>query len=187
MKKFIIFPVILTILIFSVELYGQFIEEVDPTVSQFPILRGVGDPNYTGDLDLQIPLMTVPGRGGLNYDINLIYVMGNGVPASQSASWVGLGWNLNMYQISCSPSYQYNTGDYPETINSTGKDLYYLSYPGGFTPIMEFSGGDWLPLQWRKLKIEAIPAPTYSDGVYKDYLYFLLFYFLFLPYHFQLS
>jgi len=48
-------------------------ENVDPTVSQFEIIRGSGDPDYTGALNFKIPLMKVPGRGGLDYALELSY------------------------------------------------------------------------------------------------------------------
>lgn len=128
-------------------------ENVDPTVSQLEVIRGSGDPDYSGDLNVNIPLMTVPGRGGLNFNINLQYVHGNGVPASESASWVGLGWNLNMYQITCSPTYDPDIAS-SGSLLSDDKDMYYLSYPGGATPFRKFAD-DWTPLNWSAIKIEA--------------------------------
>jgi len=50
---------------------------------------GVGS---TGDMNLNIPLITVPGRGGLDFPIALHYAAG--IKVDQPASWVGLGWNL---------------------------------------------------------------------------------------------
>ena len=48
---------------------------------------------FSGDFTYNIPLLSVPGdRGG--YPINLSYHSGVGV--DQEASWVGLGWNINM-------------------------------------------------------------------------------------------
>ncbi|MGD1848418.1 MAG: hypothetical protein ACFB10_23755 [Salibacteraceae bacterium] len=47
---------------------------------------------FTGDLNYNIPLLTVPGPNG-GYPINLGYASGIGV--EQEASWVGLGWNIN--------------------------------------------------------------------------------------------
>ena len=135
-------------------------ENVDPTVSQFEIIRGSGDPDYTGALNFKIPLMKVPGRGGLDYDLELAYVHGSGVPASESASWVGLGWNLNMYQISCSPAY---APDGADAISSTGKDVYHLSYPGGSTTIYQFADG-WRPLDWSAIKIDAVTESNYSTS-----------------------
>src|SRR5690554_6591815 len=46
----------------------------------------------TGDFNYNIPVMDVGG-----YPINLSY--NSGVTMDQEASWVGLGWNLNVGQI----------------------------------------------------------------------------------------
>jgi len=46
----------------------------------------------TGDFNYNIPIMDVGG-----YPLNLSY--DSGVTMDQEASWVGLGWNLNVGQI----------------------------------------------------------------------------------------
>jgi hypothetical protein len=48
---------------------------------------------YTGDFTYNIPLLSVPGPNG-GYPINLAYHSGVGM--DQEASWVGLGWNVNV-------------------------------------------------------------------------------------------
>jgi hypothetical protein len=53
---------------------GQLNEVTDPTVTQFVITRGAGDPDFTGDLSLNIPLLTVPGVCGLDFNINVQYL-----------------------------------------------------------------------------------------------------------------
>ncbi|PSQ89308.1 MAG: hypothetical protein BRD45_03580 [Bacteroidetes bacterium QS_8_64_10] len=45
-----------------------------------------------GDLNLSIPVLTVPGRG-LNFDVSFSYK--SSIKVSQRASWVGLGWNFD--------------------------------------------------------------------------------------------
>lgn len=143
-------------------------ENIDPTVSQFEIFRGSGDPDYTGALSFKLPLLKVPGRGGFGHDIELVYIHGSGVPASESASWVGLGWNLNLYQISCVPAYAPGVDD---EVIADGKDIYHLSYPKGSTAIYEFADG-WRPLDWSAIQIQAeIDAnPSSPDWeVRKDY------------------
>lgn len=47
----------------------------------------------TGDFTYNIPLLSVPGPNG-GYPINLAYHSGIGM--DQEASWVGLGWNVNV-------------------------------------------------------------------------------------------
>lgn len=51
---------------------------------------------YSGDFTYNIPLMSVPGPNG-GYPINLAYHSGVGM--EQEASWVGLGWSLNVGSI----------------------------------------------------------------------------------------
>ncbi|MCD6067122.1 MAG: hypothetical protein K0S33_1948 [Bacteroidetes bacterium] len=51
----------------------------------------------TGDFNYNLPLLTVPGPNG-GYPINLNY--NAGITTEQEASWVGLGWNLNVGEIS---------------------------------------------------------------------------------------
>ncbi len=48
---------------------------------------------YTGDFTYNIPLLSVPGPNG-GYPINLAYH--SGIGTDQEASWVGLGWNVNV-------------------------------------------------------------------------------------------
>jgi hypothetical protein len=52
---------------------------------------------YTGDFTYNIPLLSIPGPNG-GYPINLAYHSGVGM--EQEASWVGLGWALNVGAIS---------------------------------------------------------------------------------------
>jgi hypothetical protein len=52
---------------------------------------------YTGDYNYNIPLLSVPGPNG-GYPINIAYHSGIGM--EQEASWVGLGWTLNVGAIS---------------------------------------------------------------------------------------
>lgn len=47
----------------------------------------------TGDVGVQIPLFTVPGRNGLDFPVMLTY--NTGIPVMQDASLAGLGWDLN--------------------------------------------------------------------------------------------
>lgn len=51
---------------------------------------------YSGDFTYNIPLLSVPGPNG-GYPINLAYHSGPGV--DEEASWVGLGWNINVGAI----------------------------------------------------------------------------------------
>ncbi len=55
--------------------------------------NSAGSVDFHGDYSASIPLMTVPGRGGMDYPIGLSYK--SGITATARATWVGLGWNLN--------------------------------------------------------------------------------------------
>jgi hypothetical protein len=48
---------------------------------------------YSGDYTYNLPLLSVPGPNG-GYPVNLAYH--SGVSMEQEASWVGLGWSLNV-------------------------------------------------------------------------------------------
>lgn len=57
-------------------------------------LTQAGEASYSGDLGFSIPLLTVPGRHGHNFDIAISY--NSNISQRQYASWVGLGWNLEI-------------------------------------------------------------------------------------------
>jgi hypothetical protein len=66
-----------------------------PEYSGFSLDRIGGeqvDP-FTGAFSYSIPLLEVPGTGGLSHPITLSYSSGS--KPDQDASWVGFGWNLN--------------------------------------------------------------------------------------------
>ena len=63
-----------------------------PEVYSFNAPPGPNVDLFTGDLSFGLPLMDVPGRGGMSHPISLGYSAG--VKVGQESSWVGLGWNL---------------------------------------------------------------------------------------------
>jgi hypothetical protein len=71
-----------------------------PEVTHFtrPVEPGV---DAHGDLSLSIPLMTVPGRNGLDFPMVAQYR--SGIVVAQSASWIGLGWELDIGSITRHP------------------------------------------------------------------------------------
>jgi YD repeat-containing protein len=66
-------------------------------VSKFEYKR-LGKVDFRGDLNLSVPVLTVPGRGGLDFPISLSYK--SGIKGVDRATWVGLGWTLNEGYIS---------------------------------------------------------------------------------------
>ena len=47
----------------------------------------------SGDFSYNLPVINLPGRGGLDFTFNLQYKAG--IKLNQEASWTGLGWNLS--------------------------------------------------------------------------------------------
>lgn len=91
-----------------------------------PVRSGVGP---GGALNLSIPVLSVPGRGGLNFDISFSYQ--SGIKVDQEASWIGLGWDFNpgsitrdirgnLKELSC---------DYADAVHDM-PDQYYATIPG---------------------------------------------------------
>ncbi len=68
-----------------------------PEVQSFePISTNQMVDPFTGDFTYNIPLFNLPGPNG-GYPVNLAYH--SGIQMDQEASWVGLGWNINMGTI----------------------------------------------------------------------------------------
>lgn len=147
--------------------------ESDPSVSQFSFIRGDGDPGFTGDLTFSLPLMTVPGRGGLNFDIKLNYVTGGGVPAKQNGAWVGLGWNLTAGQITCSPAMAKEDSIDVNILTYVAWDQFFLTMPDGMaTEIVQFDD-KWYPVNWSAIKIDTA-INRFSDTYVTEYKEFVI-------------
>ena len=115
-----------------------------PAASSLPDYKGDSTNLYTGDFLYSLPLLTVPGRGGLDYPISVSYK--SGITLEQESDWVGLGWSLSADQITQSiipyafgipdefnpPEYDYNR--YASLGSVLGKivgdDPYYLERDG---------------------------------------------------------
>lgn len=72
----------------------------------FNLIKGEGGGTYTGEVQLRFPVMTVPGRNGLDYTINLNYQSGVrfkknpcGSLSPQQSGWVGRGFNIQIGSI----------------------------------------------------------------------------------------
>src|SRR5262252_1562717 len=68
------------------------------------ITRAAIGENPAGDLQFRLPLLTVPGRNGLDVPIVLTYQ--SGPRNQQPASWVGLGFNLQVGTITRTVRYR---------------------------------------------------------------------------------
>lgn len=82
---------------YSVEVYAL---TSGPGQQEYASFEPVGTTDmvnlYSGDFTYNIPLLSIPGPNG-GYPINLAYHSGIGM--DQEASWVGLGWNVNVGAI----------------------------------------------------------------------------------------
>ncbi len=92
-----------------------------------------------GNLNLSIPIVTVPGRGGLDYPISLSYR--SGIKAEQQSSWVGLGWSFDPGSITRDVQSEYDVvndvavvhgADFAQDASQleSQPDMYYVSLPG---------------------------------------------------------
>ena len=52
---------------------------------------------FTGDFKYNIPLLTLSGPNGEKFPLDINY--SGGIRVNEEASWVGLGWNLNIGEI----------------------------------------------------------------------------------------
>ena len=78
-------------------LFAQSGGPTQPEVQSFePVQTNQMVDLFTGDFTYNIPLFNIPGPDG-GYPINLAYH--SGIKMEQEASWVGLGWNINVGTI----------------------------------------------------------------------------------------
>jgi RHS repeat-associated protein len=90
-KNVLMFTLILVS--FSSYSYGD-VSYTDPSITYFPEAKSGGTVDYKGDFRWSENIMTVPGRNGLSFDLNLSYK--SGILVEQESSWVGLGWDLSI-------------------------------------------------------------------------------------------
>lgn len=93
-----------------------------PEVSHFTRITTPGIDGH-GDLSLALPLLTVPGRDGLDFDLVAQYR--SGIQVSQSASWIGLGWELDlgsMTRHALGGVVGYKQADFAHALNDDGAD-----------------------------------------------------------------
>ncbi len=76
----------------------KFQEPKTPEVYSFEKYGNIPISEYTGVPNITIPLYTVK-NGDIQIPLNLSY-HSNGIRVQEEASWVGLGWNINMGMIS---------------------------------------------------------------------------------------
>jgi len=110
-----------------------------------------------GSLRLEtFPLMEVEGRNGFGQDIDLHY--NAGVRVKQEASWVGLGWNIDMDFITRSPKGY--ADDYENTghLDDPADPLDNFYSPWGVLVLDE--DGDFVPEEWEPIIIDIQRGPN---------------------------
>ncbi len=139
-----------------------------------------------GDLNLSIPIMTVPGRGGLDFPITFSYHAP--IKKNDRATWIGVGWNFEPGSITRDP--QGGIAGHPgvdftdEDVYHPQPDMYYVMIPGkGTQPFSRsndpdfyttfLTGQNFYPLNtqkfythyWQPWKIEATIASPGSINI----------------------
>lgn len=114
-----------------------------------------------GDLNLEVPLLTIPGRNGLAYPVQLRYA--SGIRYDQPSSWVGGGWNFDPGSITRdvqSVVLRQEGENVPYNVDFTAKppaqpDHYYLTVPEGGSAMVR-SG----PIGIQQRPPRGTPPPT---------------------------
>jgi hypothetical protein len=68
---------------------------VTPEVATFPKYGNIPINFYTGGPDINIPLYSI-SEGDINLPITLRYLSNHGLKVNEEATWVGLGWDLDV-------------------------------------------------------------------------------------------
>lgn len=150
-------------------MFNQYITQPDVWRPAAPSKPGV---DAKGDLTLSIPVMTVPGRGGLDYQIQFTYR--SGIRVGQRASWIGLGWEFDPGSITREPMGLVDgAGVVHATDWATGTapvwqpDAYFVTTPAGSSMMTRFIAGITPPRtdvdgfylhEWRPWKVDFTTA-----------------------------
>lgn len=134
--------------------FNEYITQPDVWRPGKPLSPGV---TAGGDLTMNLPVLTVPGRNGLDYTVALTYQ--SGIKLQQPSSWVGVGWRFDPGSITRDVQGlvldgQQHTVDYARS-PAYQPDTYYVTTPGGaFTMVR------------RNLALGLRPARGTPDGFY---------------------
>ena len=90
--KSILYVTILFLVMLAVKVDSS-VETSAPESNSFSDTGRGSTPGYTGDISIDVPLLTIPGRTGLGFPLTLSY--SPGIRVEQEASWVGLGWDIS--------------------------------------------------------------------------------------------
>src|SRR3989344_2361047 len=183
MKNRIIILIVIFLVSLSFASAGNNVKDAEPSVSSFDVVKSNEQDLYTGDLNLNLPLLNVPGR---SLDVPLSLTYSSGIRVDDEASWVGLGWNLGVGAITRAvvnfPDDSQNGlfGPNNPSKDRNDQDLYSMSFPGGggrfFYGCTKFDvDGNpicsnpndyaWLTRSWGPTKIEPIAPSGLGNGI----------------------
>ncbi len=134
-----------------------------------------------GDLNLSIPVMTIPGRNGLDFDVVFGYT--SGIKVRQQASWIGLGWSFDPGSIARDVQTMVAGGPFTTDdgmLASQQPDLYYVTKPGeSFTMVRHdplaipgnqlpsrLSPTEFYPLNNKPVRVEYDWVDSVKIGIY---------------------
>jgi len=183
-KILVLFLIIVFVISFNINFVNAATKETTPEAAGFSQTGSGADPGYTGDIGVNVPLLTVPGRNGFDLPVSLSY--SSGIRVDDEASWVGLGWNLGVGAITRAvvnfPDDSQNGlfGPNNPSKDRNDQDLYSMSFPGGggrfFYGCTKFDvDGNpicsnpndyaWLTRSWGPTKIEPIAPSGLGNGI----------------------
>jgi hypothetical protein len=134
---------------------------------------GEGVNEVTGDFSYNVPLLDVPGPEG-SYPINAFYRAG--IKPEQDASWIGLGWNVNVGSINRNivgfPD-DYSAVPYKVTDTWTGvsaNSSYSMSTPLSTNRVSTSLGQMLSPVtKYYTIPLDPTTANIYAYGALKGY------------------
>ncbi len=173
MKKEIIILIVIFLVSLSFVNAGNNVKDAEPSVSSFDVVKSNEQDLYTGDLNLNLPLLNVPGR---NLDVPISLTYSSGIRVDDEASWVGLGWNLGVGAITRAVNNEADDGTYGflnaaflppgSTRDDEGaQDSYFVTFQGGGGKIIFVYNPNlqqYVPQMqsWKPWKIEYSKNPT---------------------------
>jgi YD repeat-containing protein len=154
--------------------------KIDPTKG-YNIDANVGVNAFTGDVQVNYPLFTIPGRAGLNVPVSLSYSSNTYNPDLRPFAYkphqertymlppgsFGSGWSFTMGSIQCvpdgaTPNDQSKAQD--PCYRSTGSEQYQIHLLGGVSGKLSNTGGNnWVTQKYNYWQIESIPADIQED------------------------
>lgn len=157
MRKYLNTKVLILVIMLPLKhMYAVTSGPTQPEVQQFsPVGATDMVDMFSGNFSYNIPLFELPGPNG-GYPFNINYK--SGVTMDQEASWIGLGWNLNVgainRQMRCLPD-EFNGTDF---IMKKSDQLDNKTIGMGLNFDMEISGASWDEI--------ASISPSYGISMY---------------------